>query len=132
MFGVRVPDAAGVRVMLSDLQEATGLPRGLLATLLCESQHAVRRWQDGSRSPGHAARWKIALVCNLVAGMDAFEVIQMMMEQANAVAADKSRSGLERLSALRSVPQLGVVQARLSRAVMALAEAHDAGEPVAA
>ena len=132
VLGVHVPDEAGARTMLKELQEATRLTRRLLAILLCESQHAVRRWQDGSRSPSQAGRWKIALFHRLLRDTNGFEAAHLLAERALRTARDKSRPASERVAALALVPDLADFRRRLGNRVMALAVEMDRGEQRAA
>lgn len=122
------PDAEQARAMLRRLEAQTGLPRSLRAYLLGVPTHSLRRWEDGRRQPDQAARRLIALACMAVAGMNAFEIINLMMQEANGVGADNSRPAGEQVAALRMVARLGNAQAELSRQILTLAGASETGE----
>lgn len=109
--------------MLADLQLATGFPCRLLAILLCESQHVVRRWLDGNRSPGRTARWKIALFHELLGDSDGFEVSRFLAGRSLRIAGDKSRSGEERVGAVWTVYDLHRFQIWLADQINGLAKA---------
>ena len=103
------PDADEARALLRVLAEQTGLPRPLRARVLGVPLHSLRRWEDKSRKPDQAARRLIALTCAAMSGLGPFEIIRVMLKQANVVAADRSRTAAERFAAL------GVCAARSKR-----------------
>lgn len=128
MLSGTAPDAEQARAMLRRLEAQTGLSRSLRAYLLGVPAHSLRRWEDGTRLPDQAARRLIALTCMAVAGMNAFEIIYLMMQEANGVGADNSRPAGEQVAALRMVARLGTAQAELSRQILTLAGASETGK----
>jgi len=122
------PDADEARGLLIELAERTGLSRRLRARLIGVPSHSLRRWEDQTRKPDQSACRLIGLTCEAVAELGPFEIIKVMKEQSNKVAADRSRTAGERQAALASIPQLCLAEAELCLQMMAVAEANDAAK----
>jgi len=110
------PTAAEVRQMLAEMRKGTSWD--FLSALLSVPKANLRKWQQGSRKPSHAARRYIAIAYLALDGVSKFQLARWVCAESGEIVEDRSRPFSDRIDASLQVARATRLCGALSAKVL--------------